>query len=99
MLKLKSFISVAFVLAVFSEPSFAKDDMWFFTANEIANAYRYQQQFGARLRHPLEPQACFQGKKEFAASYQGRKFAAPCQFIGDTIRKVRGLLESAAAMY
>lgn len=99
MLKLKSFISVAFVLAVFSEPSFAKDEMWFFTANEIANAYRYQQQFGARLRHPLEPQACFQGKKEFAASYQGRKFNAPCQFIGETIRQVRELLESGAAKY
>src|SRR5262245_16592703 len=99
MLKLKSFMGVVFVLAAFSGQSFAKDEIWFFTAHKIANAYRYQQQFGARLRHPLEPQVCFQGKQEFAASYQGRKFAAPCQFVGETIRQVRGLLESGAAKY
>lgn len=99
MVKLSSLISVAFVLAGSFGQSFAKDDRWFFTANEIANAYRYQQQFGARLRNPLEPQTCLQGKKDFAASYQGRRFVAPCRFVGEMIRQLRELLESGAAKY
>lgn len=99
MFKLKSLMSAAFVLAVSFGQSFARDDPWFFTANEIADAYRYQQQFGARLRHPLEPQACLHGQKEFAASYQGRRFVAPCRFITETTRQLRELLESGAAKY
>jgi hypothetical protein len=98
MFKLRSFISVAFVVAASFGQSFAKDE-WFFTANEIGNAYRYQQQFGARLRNPLEPQTCLQGKKDFAASFQGRTFVAPCRFLGETIRQLRELFESGAAKY
>jgi hypothetical protein len=99
MFKLSSFLSVAFVLATSFGQSFARDDRWFFNANEIANAYRYQQQFGARLRNPLEPQVCFHGQKDFAASYQDKKFVAPCQFVRETIRQLRELLESGAAKY
>ena len=99
MFKLKSLASIAVVLAVSFGQSFAKDDQWFFTANEIADAYRYQQQFGARLRNPLEPQACLHGQKEFFASYQGRRFMAPCRFVGETVRQLRELLESGAARY
>ncbi len=99
MFKIRSFIAVAFVMAAWSGQSFAKDDRWFFTAEEIANAYRYQQQFGARLRNPLEAQTCFEGKKDFAASYQGKRFVAPCQFVGETIRQLRELLQSGAAKY
>lgn len=99
MFKLSSILSIAFVLVTFLGQSFAKDDRWFFTATEIANAYRYQQQFGARLRSPLEPQTCFQGKRDFGASYQGRRFVAPCRFVGETVRQLRELLESGAAKY
>jgi len=99
MFTLRSFISVAFVVAASFGQSFANDDPWFFTAKEMASAYRYQQQFGARLRHPVEPQTCLQGKKDFAASYQGRRFVAPCRFVGETIRQLRELLESGAAKY
>ena len=99
MFKLRSFVGVAVVLAASAGQFFARDDRWFFTANEMADAYRYQQQFGARLRHPLEPQTCLQGKKDFASSYQGRPFTAPCRFVGETIRQLRELLESGAAKY
>ena len=99
MFKLTSLISVAFVLAVSSGQSVAQDDRWFFTATEIAAAYRYQQQFGARLRSPLEPQTCLHGKMDFVASYQGRRFVAPCRFVGETIRQLKELLESGAAKY
>ena len=99
MFNLKSLVSVAFVLAGSFGQSFAKDDAWFFTAKEIANAYRYQQQFGARLHNPLDPQACLHGRMEFAASSQGRRFVAPCRFITETIRQLRELLESGTAKY
>lgn len=99
MFNIKSFTGIAVVLAASFGQSFAKDDRWFFTAAEIADAYRYQQQFGARLRHPLEPQICFEGKNEFAASSEGRQFVAPCRFVDETIRQLRELLESGAAKY
>jgi hypothetical protein len=98
MFKLISSPSVALVLAISFGQSLASD-RWFFSASEIANAYRYQQQFGARLRNPLEPQTCLQGKKEFAASHQGRQFIAPCGFIDQTMRQLKELLESDAARY
>lgn len=99
MFNFKSLASVAIVLAGSFGQSFAKDDPWFFTAKEIANAYRYQQQFGARLHNPVEPQACVHGRIEFAASSQGRRFVAPCRFIAETTRQLRELLESGAAKY
>ena len=99
MFNLKSLVSVTFVLAGWFGQSFAKDDLWFFTAKEIADAYRYQQQFGARLHNPLAPEACWHGQMEFAASSQGRRFAAPCRFISETTRQLRELLESGAAKY
>ena len=99
MFKVRTFMTAAFVLAASFGQSFANDDRWFFTANEVADAYRYQQQFGARLRNPLEAQTCFEGKNDFAASYQGKRFVAPCRFVGETIRQLRELLESGAAKY
>ena len=99
MFNLKSLVSVTFVLAASFGQSFAKEDPWFFTAREIANAYRYQQQFGARLHNPVEPQACVHGGSEFTASSQGRRFVAPCRFITETTRQLRELLESGAAKY
>jgi hypothetical protein len=99
MLKLISFPSIALLLTASFGQSFARDDRWFFTAAEITNAYRYQQHFGARLRNPLEPQTCFQGKTEFSASYQGRRLSVPCRFVDETMRQLKELLSSGAARY
>ena len=95
----KTIIAIAVALAVGDGRSHAGDDPWFSTANEIAHAYKYQVQFGARLRNPLQPEQCSYGQKDFPASYQGRQFAAPCRFISETIRQLRELLESGAAKY
>ena len=95
----KIVMAIAMVLAVCEGSSHAGDDMWFFAPNEIANAYKYQVRFGARLRNPLKPEECSYGQKDFPASYQGRQFAAPCRFISETIRQLRELLESGAAKY
>lgn len=77
----------------------ALDNSWFFTAAEIHDAYRYQQLYGARLRHPLEAKQCFYGRAEFAASFQRRKFTAPCKFIIETSRQLREILASGTAKY
>ncbi|HME61189.1 MAG TPA: hypothetical protein VKH62_08050 [Candidatus Binatia bacterium] len=82
-----------------SEEARALDDSWFFSAAEIQDAYRYQQLYGARLRRPLKATHCLYGRAEFAASFQTKKFTAPCKFITDTIRQLRELLESGAAKY
>ncbi len=100
MLRIRGLTSAFFILAAFSGPAFAgADDPWFFSAAEIASAYRYQHQFGARLRDPLDPQACFRGGEEFRALYQGREFTAPCRFVSETVRQLRELLDSGAAKY
>jgi len=75
------------------------ENRWYFSAQEIDAAYRYQELFGGRLRHPLKPQACYHGKSEFIASLQGRQFVAPCRFITETTRHLKQMLENGAARY
>ena len=82
-----------------SEEARALDDSWFFSAAEIQDAYRYQQLYGARLRHPLKATKCLYGRAEFAAWFQTKRFVAPCKFITETIRQLREILESGAARY
>jgi hypothetical protein len=88
-----------FLVAIGLQEASASGDSWFFTEDAMATAYRYQRQFGARLRNPLEPQVCLYGEKEFTASYRGQRFAAPCQFVSETIRQLKELLESGAAKH
>jgi hypothetical protein len=95
----KLLMATALVIVVFNGQAYSGDDPWFFGPNEIANAHRYQQQFGARLRHPLKPEDCSYGQKEFSASYQGKQFTAPCRFVAETIRQLRELMESGVAKY
>ncbi len=95
----KVVIAIAVVLAVGVGRSHGGDEPWFSTANEIAHAYKYQVQLGARLRNPLKPEQCSYGQKDFPASYRGRQLAVPCRFISETTRQLRGLLESGAAKY
>ena len=52
----------------------------------------YQQQFGARLRNPLEPQTCFAWQKDFARHTKVDRSSAPCRFVGETIRQLRELV-------
>jgi len=100
MFQIRSFVGAVMILGAFAGQAFAgADDPWFFSADEIASAYRYQQQFGARLRNPLDPQACLQGEKDFSVNDQNHRFAAPCRFVKETVRQLRELLESGAAKY
>ena len=75
------------------------DSGWYFTPVEIENAYRYQEQFGSRLRHALKPHGCYYGNSEFVASFQGKQFHAPCRFITETTRHLKQMLENGAARY
>ena len=95
----KLFITVALLLAVSRGQVYSGDARWFFTGNEIAVAYRFQQHYGTRLRYPLKPEGCLYGQEEFIASFQGKQFPAPCRFVTETIRHLREALESKAARY
>ena len=77
----------------------AEVDRWFFTAEEIEVAYRYQKRFGERLFRPLRARDCLLGKKEFIAGYKAVEFVAPCRFIKETIRHLREMFEQGAARY
>lgn len=95
----KLFITGAVLLAVSRGQVYSGDGRWFFTGNEIAVAYRFQQHYGTRLRYPLKPEGCLYGQEEFIASFQGKQFPAPCRFVTETIRHLREALESEAAKY
>ena len=95
----KFFMSMALVFIVFVGQSSADDNPWFFSADAVAVAHRYQRQFGTRLRNPLDPKDCLYGQKEFAASYGGKRFLAPCRFAAETTRQLKELLESGVAKY
>ena len=71
----------------------------YFTAGEIEVSYRYQEQFGQRLRHPINRTVCHFGQREFQASYQGKEFQAPCGFIIETKRHLKAMIEDGAARF
>lgn len=72
---------------------------WYFTAEEIETAYRYQEKFGKGLKYPLQAHDCLLGKKKIIASYYGREFILPCRFVTETIRHLKEILEVGAARY
>ena len=86
------------ILSCESGDAFAADN-WDFTATDIEIAYRYQQNFGSRLKQPIKPQDCYYGKSQFVASYQGQTFLAPCEFIHHTRQHLRMILENGSARY
>lgn len=74
-------------------------DPWYFSADGIKTAYRYQQLFGARLRSPLRGRDCLFGQKNFLASFREKTFQASCRFITQTIRHIKEMLTIGAARY
>ncbi len=74
-------------------------DPWFFTAEEIKAAYRYQANFGERIHNPLRARNCLFGKKDFVASFRKKEFRLSCRFITETIRHVKEMIAAGAARY
>jgi hypothetical protein len=72
---------------------------WFFTPEKIEAAYRYQEDYGARIRNPLRAKECLFGGPEFIAAYRGAEFAVPCRFITETTRHLKEMLDAGAARY
>lgn len=87
------------ILLSFAAESGANENSWYFTAEQIEVAYRYQEKFGRRLQTPLKPRDCYFGKTEFVARFQGKEFIAPCSFIHQTIRHLKAMLEQGAAKH
>lgn len=74
-------------------------DSWYFTAEEIEIAYRYQEHFGERMPRPVRGRECALGGSEFTASRNGVEFRAPCRFITETIRHLKEMITAGAARY
>ena len=96
--KLHSLALIIFCFCVVGR-AFADDRKWYFSARELDAAYRYQEQFGQRLRYPIKPSGCYMGQNEIPASFQGKTFMVSCRFITETTRHLRLILEQGAAKY
>ena len=80
---------------VFGDRANGVGDEWL-KASPTMVADRNDAQSGKGLSRPLNPAACFSGSSEFLASWQGKKFSAPCRFIYETIAQLRALSELGA---
>jgi hypothetical protein len=74
-------------------------DSWYFTAQEIEIAYRYQEHFGERMPRPVRGRECALGAKEFTATRNGFEFLTPCRFITETVRHLKEMISAGAARY
>lgn len=98
MLPIRFAIAVTMLLAM-SAGCALGGEPWYFTADEIRTAHRYQENFGRRLNRPLKAVSCLNNSTEFVASFRGNEFLAPCRFITETIRHLQEILEQGAARY
>jgi hypothetical protein len=94
-----SFIVIVLLTGRYDVGAQTDTDPWFFTAEEIEVAYRYQELFGERIQRPLRARGCLLGRDSFIATYRGMEFAAPCRFITETIRHLKEMLVTGAARY
>ena len=81
---------------IFGNRANGAGDDWL-TASTTMVADRNDAQSGKRLSRPLNPAACFSGSSEFVASWQGKKFTAPCRFIYETIAQLRAVSQLGAS--
>lgn len=95
----KSISLIALLLTVNAASARAGADPWFFSPGAVADAHRYQRQFGARLPNPVDPSDCYYGQDRFTAKYRGKSVTLPCGFISATKRQITQLLGSGAARY
>ena len=72
---------------------------WFFTPEEVAAAYQYQQNYGERLRFPLRAGPCLFRGGEFATSYRRNPLAVSCRFVLEVTRHMKEMLEAGAAKF
>jgi hypothetical protein len=77
---------------LFGDRANGTGDDWLMAIPTMA-ADRNDAQSGTRLSRPLNSTACFSGSSEFVASWQGKKFSAPCRFIHETIAQLRAVSE------
>lgn len=72
---------------------------WYFSAEEIEAAYRYQENFGKGLKRPLRATSCIWGADDFSASLYGEHHRLPCRFVTETLRHLKEILLAGAARY
>jgi hypothetical protein len=72
---------------------------WYFTAEEVDAAYQYQENYGERLRFPLNAGVCTFRDGEFLANYRRVEFGVPCHFVNEVTRHLKEMLDAGAAKY
>src|SRR5687767_5244855 len=87
------------ILIGYAGLAFAERNPWYFTASEIDAAYRYQYNYGQRLRSSLDPRDCYYGKPEFLAQFRRRQFPVSCRSVQHTSRHLKTMLEQGMARY
>jgi len=92
-------IAIAMLTGLSYGQEMPDSDPWYFSAEGIRTAYRYQQSFGERLRSPVRGRDCLLGKQRFVGSFRGKNFSAPCRFVTETIRHIKEMLVAGAARY
>ena len=83
--------------SVFGDRANAASADWF-TVSAATAADRIDGRSGKPLS-PLNPAACFNGSSEFVASWQGKKFSAPCRFVYETMAQLRAVSELGATKF
>ena len=71
---------------------------WFFTSEEVAAAYQYQQNYGERLRFPLRAGPCQFRDGQFSTSYRRNPSAVSCRFVLEVTRHMKEMLDAGAAL-
>ena len=91
--------AILLLLAISSVRADPYRDAWYFSGNEIEAAYRYQLNFGERIRNPIRGRKCLFGDKKILVTHRGHEFWLSCRFVTQTISHLSQMLDAGAAKY
>jgi hypothetical protein len=94
-------VALAIILAVAFSTVSANPyrDTWYFSREEIESAYRYQLNFGERIRNPIKGRKCLFGEKRISVAHRNREFSLACRFVTQTIGHLSEMLKVGAARF
>ncbi|MDP2668508.1 MAG: hypothetical protein Q8P07_01590 [bacterium] len=69
---------------------------WYYSASEISSAYRYQHDYGRRLKNPV---SCDINGGNCTANFKGKKIGVPEKFLNEVKRHIVEMLKTGAARY
>ncbi|MDO8523437.1 MAG: hypothetical protein Q7S12_04135 [bacterium] len=69
---------------------------WYYSASEISAVYRYQYDYGRRLKNPV---SCDVSGGNCTANFKGKKIGVPEKFLNEVKRHIVEMLKTGAARY